>query len=363
MKKINSIFTLIFPAFAFFFACNGQTAHSIKGTITNAANLPVTFEQAHFDRSTVPLSKTTCDAKGNFEIKQENAFAEGLYNLTIGSKRVYFILDGKETEIGITGDLNTIDRLELKVIGSETFTCYANIIQDLIKNQLKSPDEAKAAIKKGCTPLMRAFLTTQLLGQNAAPFMTEFKAQEKELKADMPVSKYAADFSGLVVQLEKQLAQPQPQQAQGQSSPNSGPIQVGMVAPDISLPGPDGKVRSLSSLRGKVVLLDFWASWCGPCRRDNPHVVEIYKKYKSKGFEVFSVSLDREDGKEKWKQAIQQDGLVWDNHVSDLKFWNCAPAATYGVRSIPNTFLIGKDGKIVAVNPRTTLEQELLKAL
>lgn len=363
MKKINSIFTLILPAFAILFACNGQSMHSIKGAITNAANLPVTFEQAHFDRSTVSLAKTTCDANGNFEIKQEEAFAEGLYNLTIGSKRLYFILDGKEKAVEIAGDHNTIDRMEVNVKGSETFTCYANIIQDLIKNQLKSADEAKAAIQKGCTPLMRAFLTTQLLGQNAGPFMTEFKAQEKALKAAMPVSKYAADFSGLVVQLEQQLAQPAKTPSQSQSSPDSGPVQIGMLAPDISLPGPDGKVRSLSSLRGKVVLLDFWASWCGPCRRENPHVVEIYKKYKSKGFEVFSVSLDRTDGKEKWKQAIQQDGLVWDNHVSDLKFWNSAPAATYGVRSIPKTFLIGKDGKVVALNPRTTLEEELLKVL
>ncbi|MFM8485865.1 MAG: TlpA disulfide reductase family protein, partial [Bacteroidota bacterium] len=106
-----------------------------------------------------------------------------------------------------------------------------------------------------------------------------------------------------------------------------------------------------------------WASWCGPCRRANPHVVEMYKKYKSKGFEVFSVSLDRPDGKDKWIQAIQQDGLVWDNHVSDLKFWESAPAATYGVRSIPRTFLINREGKIVAVNPRDNLEAELTKNL
>lgn len=129
-------------------------------------------------------------------------------------------------------------------------------------------------------------------------------------------------------------------------------IAVGMQAPDISLPDPSGKVRSLSSLKGKVVLLDFWASWCGPCRKANPHVVEVYNKYKSKGFDVFSVSLDRPEGKQKWEDAIKQDGLVWNNHVSDLKFWDSAPAGVYGVRSIPKTFLIGKDGKIVAVNPR-----------
>ena len=118
-----------------------------------------------------------------------------------------------------------------------------------------------------------------------------------------------------------------------------------------------------ASLKGKVVLLDFWASWCGPCRRENPHVVDVYNKYNKKGFEVFSVSLDRPDGKENWKKAIKDDGLVWANHVSDLQFWNSAPAATYGVRAIPQTFLIGRDGKVVAVNPRNNLEAELLKVL
>jgi len=357
MKKINSFFTLFLPAFAIFFACNGQS-HAIKGTISNAANLQVSLDQAHFDRSTVALGKGTCDANGNFEIKLEKPFDEGLYSLSIGAKKLYFILDGKETVVDIKGDLNTIDRMDVAVTGSESFACYANLIKGLIQNQLKSAEEAKAAVQKGCTPLMRAFLTTQLLGQGAGQFMDEFKAREKELAAAMPGTKYASDFSNLIVQLQQQLTQPQPG-----AEPNSGPIQIGMLAPDISLPSPNGKTRSLSDLRGKVVLLDFWASWCGPCRRANPHVVEVYKKYKSKGFEVFSVSLDRPDGKDKWIEAIKQDGLVWDNHVSDLKFWDSAPAGVYGVRSIPKTFLIGKDGKIVALDPRDNLEQELLKVL
>ncbi len=357
MKKINSFFTLFLPAFALFFACNGQS-HSIKGTIANAANLQVALDQAHFDRTTVALGKATCDANGNFEIKQEKAFEEGLYRLSIGAKKMYFILDGKEGVVDIKGDLSTLDRMDVAATGSESFTCYANLIKGLIQNQLKSPDEAKAAVKRGCTPLMRAFLATQLLGQGAGQFMDEFKAYEKELSAAMPGTKYASDFSNLIVQLQQQLTQ-----QQSGASPNSGPIQVGVMAPEISLPSPSGKIRSLSDLRGKVVLLDFWASWCGPCRRANPHVVEVYKKYKSKGFDVFSVSLDRPDGKDKWVEAIKQDGLIWDNHVSDLKYWDCAPAGAYGVRSIPKTFLIGKDGKVVALDPRDNLEQELLKVL
>lgn len=120
----------------------------------------------------------------------------------------------------------------------------------------------------------------------------------------------------------------------------------GSVAPELEFTDPDGNVRKLSDLRGKVVLVDFWASWCGPCRRENPHVVEMYAKYHDRGFEVFSVSLD--NNKDRWKDAIAKDGLVWPNHVSDLKGWGSAAAKLYGVNSIPSTFLLDKDGRIIA---------------
>jgi peroxiredoxin len=125
---------------------------------------------------------------------------------------------------------------------------------------------------------------------------------------------------------------------------------TGETAPDIKLSNPNGKVLSLSSYKGKIILLDFWASWCGPCRQENPNVVRAYQKYKDKGFTIFSVSLD--DNKDKWQQAIQKDGLLWDAHVSDLKGWQSSAAQLYQVKGIPATFLIGKDGKIVGTNLR-----------
>jgi peroxiredoxin len=122
-------------------------------------------------------------------------------------------------------------------------------------------------------------------------------------------------------------------------------VAIGAIAPDLEFPDPDGKMRKLSDLRGKVVLLDFWASWCGPCRRENPNVTKIYAQYHDKGFEVFSVSLDSDAAS--WKRAIEADKLVWPNHVSDLKKWQSQAAAIYGVRSIPSTFLLDKEGRIV----------------
>jgi thiol-disulfide isomerase/thioredoxin len=138
------------------------------------------------------------------------------------------------------------------------------------------------------------------------------------------------------------------------------PVKVGTAigdeAPEIVMNGLDGKPMKLSALRGKLVLIDFWASWCGPCRRENPNVVSAYEKYKkakwktAKGFDIFSVSLDQ--NVDAWKAAIEKDGLVWKNHVSDLKGWQNGAAAVYGVSSIPMSFLIDENGIIVAKNLR-----------
>lgn len=139
---------------------------------------------------------------------------------------------------------------------------------------------------------------------------------------------------------------------------------VGDKAIELAYTTPDGKTLALSSLKGKVVLLDFWASWCGPCRMENPYVVAAYNKYKDakfkggKGFTIYSVSLDQ--NREAWVKAITKDNLVWANHVSDLGGWQSTAAAAYGVNSIPTNWLIDQKGVIVGRNLRgPALEQAL----
>lgn len=122
-------------------------------------------------------------------------------------------------------------------------------------------------------------------------------------------------------------------------------VSIGSEAPEIALPTPAGPIMRLSDLRGKYVLIDFWASWCGPCRRENPNVIKTYATYKDKGFEIFGVSLDQE--KSAWINAIAKDQLTWP-HVSDLQYWNSVAAQAYQVSSIPMTFLLDPQGKVIA---------------
>jgi peroxiredoxin len=137
----------------------------------------------------------------------------------------------------------------------------------------------------------------------------------------------------------------------------AGP-KVGQPAPEITLPDVDGKAIQLSSLRGKIVVVDFWASWCGPCRHENPLNVEMYDAYKNKGFTFFSISLDR--NKEAWKKAIKKDELTWPYHGLDAQG---EVANHYGVDAIPATFVIGRDGKILAIGLRGAALDTFLKKL
>ncbi len=140
-------------------------------------------------------------------------------------------------------------------------------------------------------------------------------------------------------------------------------LNIGKVAPNFSAPSPEGKIIALNNIKGKATIIDFWASWCKPCRRENPNVVRVYEKYHDKGLEIISVSLDKNGQKERWLKAIKDDNMNW-HHVSNLKFWNEPVARLYNINSIPATFILDKDGVIVAKKLRgDALEQKIAELL
>jgi peroxiredoxin len=204
-----------------------------------------------------------------------------------------------------------------------------------------NPQQPASEIQKMATNAPNAlvaaimsFTTMVTPDSSSIPYLKGIKAR---LDKEMPNSNYAVQFSQGIAQLEKEMLG------------TDGGIKVGGLAPDIELPDPKGKIRKLSDLRGKVVLLDFWASWCRPCRMENPHVVQVYNKYKDKGFTVLGVSFDQ--NKDAWIKAIEKDNLTW-TQISDLKGWGNEAGKLYGITSIPQNLLIDKEGKIVAKNLR-----------
>lgn len=180
----------------------------------------------------------------------------------------------------------------------------------------------------------------------------EKKSAQKELVYGAIVNLFATSAPEYAARIANRYFEEYPKSRYSKiirSSLPQGPPEVGDVAPDIELDQVDGLPRKLSSLRGQVVLVDFWASWCGPCRQESPNLVRAYKKYQDKGFTIYSVSLDH--SKDMWQAAIEKDKLTW-YHVSDLKGWSSAAAKLFHVRAIPASYLVDADGKIIALNLR-----------
>ena len=197
------------------------------------------------------------------------------------------------------------------------------------------------------------YLISALNPQTEGEFL---KATISDLETELPNSAYVANLKESIAKMEAQIKQ------QEAAAAKASQVTESKEAQEIVMKNVAGKDMKLSDLKGKIVLVDFWASWCKPCRAENPNVVRMYHQYKNKGFDIFSVSLDKNQAK--WEQAIAKDGLVWKNHVSDLKGWQNAAAQAWGVSSIPATYLLDKDGIIIGQNLRgAALEAKLKEVL
>lgn len=332
--------------------------------------MTVKLEKVKLSSSAMVIADGKTDGNGEFKLEMEEQLSPGLYRLSLGQQAAGLVVDGSEKDIKINGELSKMRMQDFEVTGNAGTAELNTIMKDYYARKLNAADLVNMS-KAASNPFVGMQLSLSTLGPKPE-FADLHNELSKKLESAYPGSDYVAEYKKVVNQL----------QSQKRKAAASAKVSVGQPAPDIALEDPNGKEIKLSDLKGNVVLVDFWASWCGPCRKANPHVVELYDKYNPKGFTVYSVSLDGVDertkrrfsdpnqldaqlknSKKRWLGAIQKDNLKWDYHVSDLKKWDCAPAKEYGVRSIPRTFLVDRDGNIAAVNPRYDLEEQILKVL
>ncbi|KUG07228.1 TlpA disulfide reductase family protein [Solirubrum puertoriconensis] len=338
-------------------ASSGPAQFEVKGQLSNATAGTRIVLADGTDSAWRRLDSTNTDAAGRFALRGQIA-EPAVYTLLVGPKaesvpvaldntaRVLLTADANQlaasAQQGGTADAQVLQRFQ------EVLRRHRQRTQELIKQgeQRSGPwNDAwservvgtKQLISQHPTSLVAAYATVDLSGYSREEALLD--SLTNHFAAALPNSRYTQ------VLLDRQQAR----QATA----------VGKPAPELSLPGPDGQPVALSSLRGRYVLVDFWASWCKPCRQENPAMVKLYQQYKQKGFEVYAVSLD--DSREKWLKAIAADQLPWIQ-VSDLQGFSSPSAEVYDARAIPLTVLLDPQGRVVAKDLRgKQLEEKLAK--
>lgn len=344
---------------------NGTT---IDVQLANAGGLSANLDRIVVGGEKEMLKRTDIGPDGSFAFEFADGLSSGLYQIRVGAQKATFAIDAGDKHIAIDGAVADFSNYQVSVSGSAAAAETADNMQKL--QELSELAELRSLIEEVENPYTAAYIAfNSLLRAGEAGLPIHESVVERLPKDDPNYTNYNAYLEQLRQQIAFQNA--------------AELIQPGQPAPDLSLPGPDGATVRLSDLKGQVVLLDFWAAWCGPCRRENPNVVKVYDRYKDKGFTIYSVSLDgvrpqqaarmtaeqlaeaTENQREKWVAAIEQDGLSWPNHGSELKYWSGEASAKYGVRAIPATFLIDREGNIAEIGLRgaAAIEQALQRVL
>jgi thiol-disulfide isomerase/thioredoxin len=368
MKYYNFLFFIVL---FFVFNLNSQNNPInvfVTGNIFNLNNKRIEIARDMGNNVHAAVLTTEVDNKGNFTLKGELPNPDFyLFKLADG-QFIHLVFQGDDT-LKVYGDGSNFYHFS-NILGSEPSTNMNEFLRynqqftaklDSARNYLKAHPTEQQAVNAQFKPVFDEFTGTRqnfIANNPKSPALMAtiytFNIEQDFVLYESTVKQLYQSFgqSPTVQRVYKEYEQNKAKIEKGK------PFQPGSAAPDFELPNPEGKMMKLSDYKGKVVLLDFWASWCGPCRKENPHVVHLYEKYNKEGFEVFSVSLDKD--REKWLAAIEMDNLIWKGHVSDLKFWQSAAAQLYQVNSIPHTVLIDRDGNIIGSKLRGfQLEQTL----
>lgn len=342
----------------------------ISGQIVNSTDDSISISQFYGTHYKDYL-KTALDKKGNFTFKAKLPIKD-IYVLRVSANQHLNLIVRENASIQVYGDARNITSFHNIVGSDESAQLNKFIIQLQIYNSKKDsanaylqqhPDQQQQ-VNQSFTPIYYEFenYKQNFLTQNAnspalLPMLSTIDPNENFKGYEMIVDQIVKGFEG-----SPTVNQIKAMYLQNKSAYEATLfLSPGKQALDFTQPKSDGTKLKLSDLRGKVVLLDFWASWCGPCRKENPNVVKLYQKYADKGFTIMSVSLDKE--KSPWLEAIKRDNLTWPNHVSDLKGWSNEAAQLYKVSGIPFTVLIDKEGNIIQKNLRGEELENTLKSI
>ncbi len=381
MKKLI-VFLLAASTLAGCATGNGKGKFTVQGTIKNLPEQKVYLEQLYFSNERNPEVLDTALVKnGRFTLRAK-AETEGLYRIRLEKDRAVFVFINDQPELQFSADLNQLSMKSATVSSpanqmlrqfiaetDQRLTALYNKGNELNALQRDAGnDSLMAAGGKAYDRLVEDFqqYVTAYIDTVKHPILALFAlgytSRMDPAALQQPVEKLQQRFPGnaQVAEVAARFSEALQQARQREQARKDVPG-VGDLAPDFSLPDPDGKTVALSSLRGKYVLVDFWASWCGPCRAENPNVVKAFNRFKEKNFTVLGVSLDKD--KAAWLKAIQADGLNWP-HISDLRQWNSVVVGLYHIEGIPYNVLLDPQGKIIAVGLRgEDLENKLAEVL
>lgn len=363
-------FTLIL-FFVSSFIAFGQQPITVKvsGNIFNTNRDSVYISQ-YYNNTYTDFLRGRLDKKGNYTLTGKLPYKD-YYVLRVGLQHVHVILkDG--SDIKLNADGKSIFAFHT-ITGSDESIAINEFVNELQIFNAKR-DSAAAMIKRNPENSQSINQSLQQVYLQFTSFRTSFVARNPNSPALLPVistldlNKEFTTYEAVVKQLTECFSgSPNIEAVKNEFVQNKKRMESmnflapGKEAPVFTQNDVNGKPLSLADLRGNVVLLDFWASWCGPCRKENPNVVALYKKYQDAGFTVMSVSLD--DNKAAWLAAIQKDGLIWPNHVSDLKKWSNEASKMYQVSGIPFTVLIDREGKIIDTKLRGIELEQALKTI